>query len=114
MWQLLSCIPIDRYITAAVPLLDLRPSSEFSGKVSKFLRSLADFLLALAFFVAITQYQPPPPSAVGGATLVPNFEKGGSEKKMSAWGVLTSPCHRYLPGGGGRAAYYVSCQKTTL
>ena len=80
MWQLLSCIPIDRYITAAVPLLDLRPSSEFSGKVSKFLRSLADFLLALTFFVAITQYQPLHPSAVcvcvwGGrrASLSPKF-----------------------------------------
>ena len=76
MWQLLSCIPIDRYITAAVPLLDLRPSSEFSGKVSKFLRSLADFLLALAFFVAITQYQPPSPSAVGGGgSIIRLFQK---------------------------------------
>ena len=27
---------------------------------------------------------------------------------MSGGGVLTSPCHRYMPGGG---AYYVSCQK---
>ena len=88
MWQLLSCIPIDRYITAAVPLLDLRPSSEFSGKVSKFLRSLADFLLALAFFVAITQYQPPPPSAVGGGNLSPKFLKGGIRKKNKCLGCL--------------------------
>ena len=27
-------------------------------------------------------------------------------KKLSVWGVLKSPCHRYLPG-----AYYVSYQK---
>ena len=30
-------------------LLDLRPSVEFSDKICRFLRSLADFLLALAF-----------------------------------------------------------------
>ena len=37
---------------------------------------------------------------------------GGVRRKMSARGVLKSPCHRYLPGGGGGGgAYYVPCQK---
>ena len=36
----------------------------------------------------------------------------GDQKKISAWGVFKSPCHRYLPkGGGGGGAHYVSCQK---
>ena len=35
------------------------------------------------------------------------LEKEGIRKKMREWGVLKSPCHRYLPG----APYYVSCQK---
>ena len=41
----------------------------------------------------------PPPSAAGFLT-VPNFEKGGSEKKMSAAGDIKSSCHRSLPRGG--------------
>ena len=39
-----------------------------------------------------------PPFLLGGQSLVPNFEKGGSEK-LSARRVLKSLCHRYLPGG---------------
>ena len=35
------------------------------------------------------------------------WKGGGAEKNECLWGVLKSPCHRYLPG----AAYYVSCQK---
>ena len=36
------------------------------------------------------------------------LKKGGrDQKKMRVWGVLKSPCHRYLPG----AAYYASCKK---
>ena len=49
--------------------------------------------------LGISQHQSPPLSAEGGGGAVPNSEKGGSEKKMSAWGVLKSPCHRYLPRG---------------
>ena len=35
----------------------------------------------------------------------------GDKKKISAWGVFKSPSHRYLSGGGGGGAHYVSCQK---
>ena len=49
MWQLLGCILIDRYITKQHSLLGPRPSAEFSGKMHKFLISLADFLSALTF-----------------------------------------------------------------
>ena len=52
---------------------------------------------------------PPPPFLLGGQLLVPNFEKGGGQKKMSAWGDLKRSCHGYLPGG--RGAHYVYCQK---
>ena len=45
MQQLFGCILIDRYISPAV----LSPGPKFSGKMCKFLRSLADFLSALAF-----------------------------------------------------------------
>ena len=49
-----------------------------------------------------------PPFLLGGQSLVPNFEKGGSEK-LSARRVLKSLCHRYLPGkwrgGGGVGGY---------
>ena len=46
---------------------------------------------------------------LGGTTFSPKFRKEGVIKKLSVWGgVLTSPCHRYMSGGG---AYYVSCQK---
>ena len=51
----------------------------------------------------------PPPLSAGGQLSVPNFEKGGSEKKESL-GDLKSSYHGYLPGG----AYYVSCQKKTF
>ena len=50
-----------------------------------------------------------PPLSAGGQLSVPNFEKGGSEKKESL-GDLKSSYHGYLPGG----AYYVSCQKKTF
>ena len=53
----------------------------------------------------ITQYNAvlaSPLSAGGKQPSVPNFEKGGIRNKMSAWEVLQSPCHRYLPGGGGQ------------
>ena len=48
----------------------------------------------------------PPPFCLSaeGQLLVPNFEKGGGaggQKKMSAWGVLKTFCHKNLPGGGG-------------
>ena len=56
-----------------------------------------------------SQCQPPPPFLLGGQLLVPNFEKGGGQKKMSAWGDLKRSCHGYLPGG--RGAHYVYCQK---
>ena len=50
MWQLFGCILIDRYITpAAIFLGPGALSAEFSGKMHKLLRSLADFLLVLAF-----------------------------------------------------------------
>ena len=49
MWQLFGCILIDKYITKQRSLLDLRPFAEFSGKMRKFLISLADFLSTLAF-----------------------------------------------------------------
>ena len=42
---------------------------------------------------------PPPPFCWGAQPSVPNFEKWGRWEKMSAWGVLKSSCHRYLPGG---------------
>ena len=32
-------------------------------------------------------------------------QKGGIRKKRRAWGVLMSPCHRYLPGGGGLSTF---------
>ena len=48
MWQLFGCILIVRYVTPAA-LLDPRPPAEFSVKMHKFLRFLADFLSALAF-----------------------------------------------------------------
>ena len=38
----------------------------------------------------------------GGQVSVPDFEKGGSEKKRERRGVvvgLKSSCHKYLPGG---------------
>ena len=35
-------------------LLDLRPSTEFCGKIHKFLKSFADFRSALVFFVVTT------------------------------------------------------------
>ena len=44
-----------------------------------------------------TQYQSP--FLLGGQLSVPNFEKGASEEKMSAWGDLKSSCHGYLPWG---------------
>ena len=47
------------------------------------------------------------PLSAGGTTFSLKFWKGENQEKMSAWGVLKSSCHRYLPG----AAYYVSCQK---
>ena len=47
MQQLFGCVLIDRYITKQSSLLSLRPSAEFSGKMHKFLISLADFLLTL-------------------------------------------------------------------
>ena len=50
MLQLFGCIVIDRYKTQQRSPLDLRPCAEFSGKMYKFLRSLADFPLALVFF----------------------------------------------------------------
>ena len=43
----------------------------------------------------IHSIRPPPPRPLfcwGGKPSVPNFVKGG---------VLKSPCHRYLSGGGG-------------
>ena len=50
MQQLIGCILIDIYITPAAlsPGLEA-PSAKFSGTMLKFLRSLTDFLLALAF-----------------------------------------------------------------
>ena len=36
-------------VTPTAPLLDPRPSDEFSGKMRKFLRSLVEYLVALAF-----------------------------------------------------------------
>ena len=38
------------------------------------------------------------PFLLGGQSSIPNFEKGGIRKNMSAWGVLQCPCHSYLPG----------------
>ena len=35
---------------------------------------------------------------------------GGGQKRISAWGVLKSPCHTCLP----ERAYYVPCQKKLL
>ena len=49
LWQLFGCILIDRSVTKQHSLLGPRPSAEFSGKMCKFLISLADFLLTLAF-----------------------------------------------------------------
>ena len=48
MRQLFECILIDRYVTQQCSLLDPRSCTEFSGKIHKCLRSLADFILALA------------------------------------------------------------------
>ena len=42
------------------------------------------------------QYQTP--ISAGGTTFSSNFEKGGSEKKKSAWEVSKSPYHRYMAG----------------
>ena len=39
-----------------------------------------------------------PPFLLEGKPSVPNFEKLGIRKTISAWEVLTSLCHRYLPG----------------
>ena len=49
MQQCFGCILIDRYVTKQRSLLGLRPSAEFSGKMHKFLISLADCLSTLAF-----------------------------------------------------------------
>ena len=54
-----------------------------------------------------SQYQTcpllPPPCSVDGTTFSPKFWKGGIRKKwvVGEGGVLKSPCHRYLPRGGG-------------
>ena len=37
------------------------------------------------------------PFCSSGQSSVPNFEEKGSEKKMNAWYVSKSPCHRYFP-----------------
>ena len=50
----------------------------------------------------------PPPQQ--GQLSVPNFEKGGDQKKMSAWGDLKSSYHGYLLG----ESCYISCQKKNL
>ena len=48
----------DRYVTPAVLSPGLRPTAEFSGKMDNFLRSLTDFLLALAFLCCLICYLP--------------------------------------------------------
>ena len=47
--QLFGCILIHRSVTKQHSLLSPRPSAKFSGKMRKFLISLADFLLTLTF-----------------------------------------------------------------
>ena len=70
--------------------------------------------LELFTITLYSQYQPLLLSAEGGGggggrerrqPAVPNFEKGGRQKKMSAWGVES------LPQLFACGAYYVSCQK---
>ena len=39
-----------------------------------------------------------PPFCMGGGTFSSKFWKGGSPKKMTAWGDLKSSCHGYLSG----------------
>ena len=53
MWQLFGCILIRRYVTKQCSLLGRRPSAEFSGKMHKFLISLADFPSTLAFLTLL-------------------------------------------------------------
>ena len=49
----------------------------------------------------------PHPLSAGGDNLQPQILERVDQKKRSAWGVLASPCQKYLPGG----AYYASLQK---
>ena len=42
---------------------------------------------------------PVPPLLLREQLSVPNFEKGGIRKNMSAWGDLKRSCHGYLPLG---------------
>ena len=59
---------------------------------------------------SISPPPPHPPLSAGGQPSIQNFKKGGgSGKKMSAWWVLKSLCHRYLPRG-----IYIFCQKKPL
>ena len=44
---------------------------------------------------------------LGGKNLQSQILKRGHQNKISAWGILKSPCHRYFPGGG--LLYF--CQK---
>ena len=66
-------------------------------------RTEIEILLLVAKGFNSTQYQSPP--FCWGDSLQSQILKrggvgvGGIRKKMSAWGVLTSPCHRYLPWG---------------